>query len=68
MINFLFELLTKPSYQLTILEQIIVSIVSIAIIFIVVFIAKTIIERIEDLVYKMRRNKKRRNKWRSYKN
>ena len=63
MINFLFGLLTKPTYQLTFLEQVIVSIVNIAIIFIIVFLAETIRERIGDLV-----NKKRRNKWKSYKN
>ena len=63
MINFLFGLLTKPTNQLTFLEEVIVSIMNIAIIFIIVYLAETIREHIEDLV-----DKKRRNKWKSYKN
>ena len=52
MINFLFGLLTKPTYQLTFLEQVIVSIVYIAIIFIIVLLAATIRGLIEDIVDK----------------
>ena len=63
MINFLFGLLTKPTYQLTFLEQVIVSIVYIVIIFIIVLLAATIRELIEDIA-----DKKRRNKWKNYKN
>ena len=63
MINFLFGLLTKATNQLTFLEEVIVSIVNIAIIFIIVFLAETIREHIENLV-----DKKRRNKWKNYKN
>ena len=63
MINFLFGLLTKPTYQLNFLEQVIVLIVYIAIMFIIYFLVGTIRELIEDIVYK-----KRRNKWKNYKN
>ena len=63
MINFLFGLLTKPTYQLNFLEQVIVLIVYIAIMFIICFLVETIRELIEDIVYK-----KRRNKWKNYKN
>ena len=62
MINFLFGLLTKPTYQLSFLEQVIVLIVYIAIMFIICFLVGTIRELIEDIVYK-----KRRNKWKNYK-
>ena len=62
MINFLFGLLTKPTYQLNFLEQVIVLIVYIVIMFIICFLVGTIRELIEDIVYK-----KRRNKWKNYK-